>query len=522
MENYLKKIKVRRFFYTAFLLILILQSFYFSFLYLSNLKRSYSERVDQIQADILNEKKIQVKVIVEAKLTEIIQSEKFMIHQYDDKAKVLGTAISTYFERGIPVENISENLGWFPSDIWSYQIIDNELEIVLHSSYATDEKTINQGEWITSYSTRVSDRYEIIVFLTPSVFNEIFIQQVRSTIYAAQLPEGGYIWINNILNYDGGQDYAIRLIHPNLPETEGSFLSTESKDIKGNPFYLTELEGIRDSGEIFNEYYFKKLDSDLIIRKLSYAKLYKKYNWVIATGISLNDLDNSIYLEKLKMDDKFKRRIIEFIIISMASIILSIGIIIIFEKKISKLINRYSEKLKDEKDKLTLAYNQLKEIAYLDSLTGLVNRRAMFQHLEKELSLYKREQRDFCIILSDVDKFKTVNDRYGHNSGDYILHELAIIMKENVREEDVVSRWGGEEFLILISGGTLEKGALVAEKLRKAIEEHSFQADEIFIPVTLTFGVSSSKKNQDLKDLIREADEKLYKGKRSTRNCVVS
>ena len=90
-----------------------------------------------------------------------------------------------------------------------------------------------------------------------------------------------YIWVNEIINYEGGDNYAIRRVHPNLPETEGSFLSTSATDIKGNMPYLEELEGINKDGELFFTYFFKKLNSDEVAEKITYAKLYKDFDWII-------------------------------------------------------------------------------------------------------------------------------------------------------------------------------------------------------------------------------------------------
>ena len=146
----------------------------------------------------------------------------------------------------------------------------------------------------------------------------------------------------------------------------------------------------------------------------------------------------------------------------------------------------------------------------------------MSQKLEEVASRNKREPQEFCIILADVDKFKRVNDTFGHHTGDFVLQELVTILKENVRLEDSIARWGGEEFLFLLNAANLDSGVLVAEKLRKAIEDHIFQYEDIIIPVTMTFGVSTSGKDLDIKNLINKADENLYKGKHSTRNCVVS
>lgn len=110
-------------------------------------------------------------------------------------------------------------------------------------------------------------------------------------IRTLRLKDDGYLWINAVRDYAGGDGYAYRFVHPNLPETEGMPLSTGMQDIKGNTPYLTELEGVKKDGEIFFDYWFKKMDSEVIQHKLTFAKLYKPYDWIVATGVYLDDVD---------------------------------------------------------------------------------------------------------------------------------------------------------------------------------------------------------------------------------------
>ena len=116
---------------------------------------------------------------------------------------------------------------------------------------------------------------------------------IAEEIYGSAYSENSYIWVNEVVNWDGGDGYAIRRIHPNLRDTAGTLLSTSMTDIKGNTPYKTELEGVKEHGELFFTYYFQKKDSKEISEKLTYAKLYKDYNWIVAMGIHLDDL--SIY-----------------------------------------------------------------------------------------------------------------------------------------------------------------------------------------------------------------------------------
>ena len=105
---------------------------------------------------------------------------------------------------------------------------------------------------------------------------------------------GSYMWVNEVLSYSGGDNYAIRRVHPNLPETEGMYLSTDMEDIAGNRPYLVELEGVKRYGSLFISYHFQELNSDSVSEKLAYARLYKEFDWIIAMGIHYNEMDEYI------------------------------------------------------------------------------------------------------------------------------------------------------------------------------------------------------------------------------------
>jgi len=136
---------------------------------------------------------------------------------------------------------------------------------------------------------------------------KLFENEVRTYLYNSVYDKVRYTWINKVINFDGGKDYALRLIHPNLKHTEGKLLSTNTKDIKGNYPYLEELEGVKSNGQIFYTYYFKEFDSNKITRKISFAQLYKKLDWIIATGIPTNVLDEKINKEKEILIKEFNK-----------------------------------------------------------------------------------------------------------------------------------------------------------------------------------------------------------------------
>lgn len=173
------------------------------------------------------------------------------------------------------------------------------------------------------------------------------------------------------------------------------------------------------------------------------------------------------------------------------------------------------------KNKLVSENSKLDTFATYDPLTNLLNRRSTDAALAHLYDVHYHDEDSFSIIMCDIDKFKNVNDTYGHDAGDYVLKEVAWIIKDQARENDVVGRWGGEEFLIVVSGNKAS-AATLAERIRAKIEEHTYTYKNYTLKVTITLGVSSFHANSDIKALIKSADQKLYRGKENGRNQVVS
>ncbi len=164
---------------------------------------------------------------------------------------------------------------------------------------------------------------------------------------------------------------------------------------------------------------------------------------------------------------------------------------------------------------------KLDEQAGEDPLTGLTNRRSMEKHLEAAMDEAKRSGRIFSLIMGDIDFFKKINDTYGHDYGDEALKVVAEILKSSVRDGDVVCRWGGEEFLLLIIGTRNDANA-VAERIRETIEANVIKHKDKEIRFTMTLGVTSYMPGYKMETLIVQADENLYYGKEHGRNQVVS
>jgi diguanylate cyclase (GGDEF)-like protein len=185
------------------------------------------------------------------------------------------------------------------------------------------------------------------------------------------------------------------------------------------------------------------------------------------------------------------------------------------------LFSRMETKVAERTVALREANEKLAEAARVDHLTGLLNRRGFNEEAEAESFRAFRSGRQFSIVLADVDRFKQVNDEYGHACGDHVLKRVATLLAERTRDVDRVARWGGEEFMLLLPETDAEGAAVLAEKLREAIAENLFEYSGQRLSITMTFGIAEHRKGEALEACIARADTALYTGKERGRNKVM-
>ena len=164
---------------------------------------------------------------------------------------------------------------------------------------------------------------------------------------------------------------------------------------------------------------------------------------------------------------------------------------------------------------------ELQEQAIRDPLTGLYNRRFLEESLDRELAHARRDKRNICIAMIDVDNFKSFNDRYGHKVGDMILKSLGDILLANTRKSDVSCRYGGEEFVVVMPNATTEGARKRAHHWRKAFQllQNSFNGQEL--QATISVGLASFPADgKDWETVLHAADEALYESKRRGKNRV--
>lgn len=173
--------------------------------------------------------------------------------------------------------------------------------------------------------------------------------------------------------------------------------------------------------------------------------------------------------------------------------------------------------------KLRLSLADVKKDATTDALTGLINRRGFDDRLRRSMARARTDKQPVCLLIADVDRFKTFNDSYGHRTGDLVLRLIARLLDENVKGKDIAARFGGEEFAIILIGADEYSGGRVAEKIRAALDGKSLinrVNGQHFRALTISIGVAELQTNEGAASWIERADAALYQAKNTGRNKV--
>ncbi|MBU2500556.1 diguanylate cyclase, partial [bacterium] len=186
-----------------------------------------------------------------------------------------------------------------------------------------------------------------------------------------------------------------------------------------------------------------------------------------------------------------------------------------------KAIQRHLKTMALQKRELQKMYEQVERLAMEDQLTGLPNRRAGLDRLEQVWAEASRTRNPMLVMVMDIDKFKRVNDTYGHDAGDVVLRSTAGVMRNTLREYDIVCRFGGEEFLVICPGADIQIAMALGDRIRAAVENNHISTPEFEGNVTISIGVSvRGDEHANPQEMIKEADEALYAAKNAGRNKV--
>lgn len=282
--------------------------------------------------------------------------------------------------------------------------------------------------------------------------------------------------------------------------------------------YVEDEADVREQFTLF----LKRLTGKLIVagNGAEGLELYRQHHpRIIITDIQMPDMDGLSMAQEIRKRDNTVQIIVltAYEQIDYLKRSINIGI----DKYITKPVNgtELSNALIECAKKL-LSEDALRLAARTDLLTGLVNRRELDDRFRAEKSLAERHATTFCIAIADIDHFKRVNDTYGHLAGDRILTNIAYILASSLRTEDICGRWGGEEFLLILPHIDLDSAAVVAEKLRRAVENSHTEWEDQTIDVTISLGVAAFRPGMSQEACIAAADEALYRAKSNGRNRV--
>ena len=171
-------------------------------------------------------------------------------------------------------------------------------------------------------------------------------------------------------------------------------------------------------------------------------------------------------------------------------------------------------------------FSSIKNIAIYDTLTGLYNRRYFEERLGVDAQKSFYSGTPLSLVMVDIDHFKKINDTFGHTEGDQVLCKISSLLKTSVRKKDTVARYGGEEFILILPEAGLEESFVIAERIRRQVENTSFEVGQTQVNLTLSMGISNfpSHRAKSKEDLVKMADQALYDAKRGGRNkvCIFS
>ena len=323
-------------------------------------------------------------------------------------------------------------------------------------------------------------------------------------IYSETHIDGTYMWIQKVLDYNGGDGYAIRLIHPNLSDTEGSLLSTNTVNPSGVLAYKEELEGVKEHGSVFLTYDFKKLDSDEVTQKVTYSCLYRKFDWIVCMGVNIDDLDH--YFQQAEENMRASKGLI-LSGISLTWLVMLYLMLRVYRRSSRKIFERRQKELRKKLD--------------WDTVTGANSRSFGEKLLEHEFEA-SRKGGSTLLAMLDVDYFKVFNDSYGHDIGDRVLKEFVNAVRSCLSDTDSVIRWGGDEFIAVIHDAERDSISDLGTRITEAVRSISIPGMEGRRKITTSAGLAFIEESDTcIKDTLDRIDKAVYRAKDAGRDTFI-
>jgi len=286
----------------------------------------------------------------------------------------------------------------------------------------------------------------------------------------------------------------------------------------------------------FISYKWLNPSSKKVEMKYSYIKKIPNSDWIVGSGFYISDINTEVLEHKVDMYDVLNSKSNSILYIAMIVIIISLIIAFYITKNLRDNFTKYKVSLDTQKDDLkelnetlehkveerTLELRKMKDdfekLATVDSLTNVHNRYSLMKNLSTEINRSKRQHNPLSLIILDIDFFKKVNDTYGHDIGDNVLVTMSSLLENNLRDIDIIGRYGGEEFLIILPYTKIKDAEIFAQRLRIAVSTHIF--DTVNDNITVSMGLVELLHNENINQIFKRVDKLLYRSKEDGRNRV--
>ncbi len=444
-------------------------------------------------------------------LIKDIEAERDVrIREYEDQVENCIDYVHSLTKEaeGSPEQEVKKYFDGRPdSRNWTYMAYDTKTNDVLLDSAGllgdawNGDESVLKDSFISADFFKVGDT-SIIYGITKETMNEVVKSSIIQKVKYNEFDGDTWMWINEIRNYKGGKNYAVRVVNPENPVSAGRLLSTDEKDASGREYLKDELEDLENDGDSLYTCMVKKIDGNVSPR-LVYSALFGDYNWIVSMGSNMDDVTGFV-------DDTnapVEQYLIKFeIVIAVIFFLLLAFMVFMTVRSDREFTWKITDRLKNQVER--------------DALTKATSRQYGEEKLRHFFDSYKKGKPSPYIMLLDVDHFKEINDTYGHDIGDVVLKRVVTALYHTFRRTDYLIRWGGDEFVGVYLGLDEDSVYMVAQKVMEAVRSVVVIADDgTEIHLTASVGIAGfGPEDKDYTDGMKRADNMLYDSKAGGRN----
>ncbi len=392
---------------------------------------------------------------------------------------------------------------------------DNIKNINYNTLYSDTKKNIQI--YVESICKAVNLNFENATTI-PTDKIELYVVKLITQI--VELEDTAEVYVQKLMNFDDNDISVYTLYSSKHSEKNGTY-SYYDKSIPLSKIYSPSyetLKALQENQTFAGSEIFYDAEISSSTKRTFYSRYIPSMNLIVTACFLDKDVNaqSEEYIETLGL--KNQETISMFLeIMIFAIIVLFLFLCYIESLYYKKLEDKYlTEKLENDKK-----YKHLQLISQTDSLTKCYNRKYLLEKMTPVFQNFIDGQLSSSLMLFDIDNFKKVNDTYGHSAGDAVLTNVAQTVKNCVRKEDIVARWGGEEFIVFFKYTNINSALMVAEKIRASVENLTVVTPEHNIKVTISIGISRFKKtDSNPNDVIERADDSMYVSKNTGKNKV--